>query len=109
MDTDTDHPTLHDNRPIADIAVAACRLAGRRQIRAVHVVSRQRPTYDELLRVRRCASKCGVELTADASGVSFRRAASPVANSAASPVWQWLHAHGRTWRAGHTALNEGTR
>ena len=110
MDSDTDHSAIPDNRPIADIAEAACHLAGHRDIRSVRVVASQRPTYDELLRVRHCAGECGVELSVDATGVSFHRAASPVSSSdAAPPVLQWLRAHGNTKQAGPTTLSEGTR
>jgi hypothetical protein len=109
MDVDTDHSALQNSRPIADIAEAACHLAGHWDVRAVHVVSSQRPTYDELLRVHRCASECGVELHVDACGVSFHRSATPVSRSDAPAVLRWLRAHGKTWQAGLTALSEGTR
>lgn len=104
----------------ADLVQASCRLAGRRDVTSVHVIATQRPTYDELLRIRADADARGVDLTVDASGLSFRRrpAAPP---RRASLAWiaitqhdlasglDWLRTQGRTVRAELNAMREGTR
>jgi hypothetical protein len=55
-----------------DPMTIACQLAGHGEVRSVHVVSRQRPTYEALLRCRRLAAARDLDLTVDAAGVSVR-------------------------------------
>jgi hypothetical protein len=69
--------TAQDHRSIDEVVQASCRMANQQEITSVHVISSQRPTYDGLLRIRQCANARGVDLTVDASGVSFRRRADP--------------------------------
>jgi hypothetical protein len=54
------------------VVAAACRLAENDEIKSVHVVSNDRPTYDDLSRYHRWADDCDVALSVDASGVAFR-------------------------------------
>lgn len=125
---------------------AAVRLATDDAVTSVHVVTRDRPTYLELLRLRHEALARGLNLSVSGGGVTLKRRKTPVARGEAtlhgpgwtavaakppriltatpdtaaaaartdrepwvSPLWQWLEAHGREWRAGLAALSEGTR
>src|SRR3954463_6896393 len=57
---------------IDEVAAVACNLAGTDEIRAVHVVSGERPTYEDLLRYRRWADVDHLNLSVEASSISFR-------------------------------------
>ena len=50
----------------------ASRLIGREGITAVHVISTQRPSYDEVLSYRRWANARDLQFKIDVSSVSFR-------------------------------------
>jgi hypothetical protein len=60
------------SQSINDVVAAACRLAENDEIKSVHVVCNDRPTYDDLSRYHRWADVCDVTLRVDASGVAFR-------------------------------------
>jgi hypothetical protein len=72
MNDRIERTTTESVNSVTNAVTVACQLAGRDEIRSVRVVSRQRPTYDALLRCRRLAVARGLDLTVDTGCVSVR-------------------------------------
>jgi hypothetical protein len=105
--------TTQGTRAIGDIVRAASRLADLDEIRSVHVISGERPTYDDLLQVRESAVRRNIDLTVGGSSISFRRRlhAEPSVEPSrrVSSVLDWLRVHWHAWSASLGTLSEGTR
>lgn len=87
----------------------ASRLAGREDVRAIHIVLAERPTYDALLRYRQLAEARGLTLTLTADLIVLRpqqlsdeagaAPAQPTGRwdknlvTVASGTWKWLRDH----------------
>jgi hypothetical protein len=100
--------TIQKHRAIGDITQVACHLASRQDIRAVHIVSSQRLTDNELLRLQACAHERGVEFTNGASGHSFHRAPDLIeTGDDGPPMLLWLRAQSKAWRAALGTLSAG--
>src|SRR3954468_15063685 len=72
MNTGRTRNAAERGQSIDEVAAVARNLAGTDEIRAVHVVSGERPTYNDLLRYRRWADVGHLNLSVEASSVSFR-------------------------------------
>jgi hypothetical protein len=88
---------------IDDVVAVACHLAGTDEIRAVHVISGERPTYSEVLRYRHWADVSHLSLRVEAASLSFRSRERDDDQSSVEEPWtsSWPHhfrAHG-PWRA----------
>lgn len=92
---------------------SACRLARHEEISAVHVVTNDRPTYDDLLRYHRWAASHDLKLSVDAMSVSFRSdPLYPRPDSVADPVtlnWTSLLGDHVPWRDFVHVSTQGTR
>jgi hypothetical protein len=113
MNTRLNGKATDRGQSIAEVVEIACNLAGTDDIRAVHVVSGERPTYDDLLRYRRWADVSLLNLSVDASSVSFRsnRRYDEEASGETTRKLSWPHhflAHG-PWRAALTAYSQGVK
>lgn len=72
-----DHPgrqTGEARDALGDIVRAACLMAGHDDIGAVRVLFPDRPTFGDVLRVRRFAVARGMDVTLGESDIAFRRA-----------------------------------
>lgn len=94
-----------------DVVATACNLAGTAEISAVHVVSRERPTYDDLLRYRRWAGVSQLNLSVEASSISFRSLQrfdeAAAYETTRRPVWPHHFVAHVPWRAALDAYSQG--
>jgi hypothetical protein len=94
------------------LAIAG-RLATNDEISAVHVVSNDRPTYDELLRYHRWADGNDLKLSVDATSVSFRsnplRVLPSYVEAPTVPAWPSHLADHVPWRDFVHVSSQGTR
>jgi hypothetical protein len=109
MDRYSDCNTSEESSKVNDMISVASRIVGREGITAVHVVSRQRPTYDEVLRYRQQATRRDLEFKVDASSVSFRaHRQADVGESAEAAGEDWRsRMRYATPRAASTTLHHG--
>src|ERR1700754_209987 len=72
---------------MSTLVASACNLAKNDEISAVHVVSNERPAYDELVRYRRWADSNDLRLSAKATSAIFRSGPlPPPLNEVATPI-----------------------
>jgi hypothetical protein len=72
MDRNVDNNGTEEHSEVSDTIAVASRLVGQGGFTAVHVISSDRPSYDDVLRFRRLAGLLDLEFKVDASSVTFR-------------------------------------
>jgi hypothetical protein len=133
------HVTASPSERLDEVMAIAGHLAGDDTIRAVHVVTNDRPTYDGLRRLRSLADASDLAMAVNNNSIVLRpikaRSETAAADSRAlrdegaanrrhiAGAWHssrpraafaprvghWLHTHLGTWNAGFTGLSDGTR
>src|SRR3954447_20786374 len=98
---------------IDEVAAVARNLAGTDEIRSVHIVSGERPTYDDLLRYRRWADVSHLNLVVEATSIAFRscQRSDEVAplETIRKPLWPYHIVAHDPWRAGLNAYSQGVK
>src|SRR4051794_37692984 len=98
---------------IDEVVATACNLAATDEISTVHVVSRERPTYDDLLRYRRWADVSHLNLSVEASSISFRSRQrcddEASVETVRRPLWPPLLIAHVPWRASLDAYSQGAQ